>query len=125
MVLIGLPLTAGIIRVLGAWLFDLPLLITLLFGAFATPTDPAAVLAVFQQLDAPADIETIINGESVFNDTVSIILFTGPLDMVQAQQETGDVAAQIAGVDIIVRLLTVPRSTHASKAYNTSRPRHH
>lgn len=106
MVLVGLPLTAGIIGVLGSWLFDIPILIVLLFGAIIAPTDPAAVLAVFQQLDAPSDLETIIKGESVFNDTVSIVLFTVFLDMIQTQQETGDAAAQLAGVDTVVRLLT-------------------
>ena len=106
MVLVGLPLTAGIIGVLGAWLFDIPLLIALLFGAISAPTDPAAVLAVFQQPEAPPDLETIIKSESVFNDTVSIVLFTVLLDMVQTQQETGNAAAQVAGLDTIVRLLT-------------------
>lgn len=106
MVLIGLPLTAGIIGVIGAWLFDIPILIALLFGAIIAPTDPAAVLAVFQQLDAPSDLETIIKGESVFNDFVSIVLFTVLLDLVQAQQETGDATAQLAGIDTGIRLFT-------------------
>lgn len=104
MVLVGLPLTAGIIGVIGAWLFDIPILIALLFGAIIAPTDPAAVLAVFQQLDAPSDLETIIKGESVFNDFVSIVLFTVLLNLVQAQQETGDATAQLAGVDTGIRL---------------------
>lgn len=106
MVLVGLPLTAAIIGILGSWLFDIPLLIAFLFGAIIAPTDPAAVLAVFQQLDAPADLETIIKSESVFNDTVSIVLFTVLLDLVQTQQETGDATTQLAGVETIVRLLT-------------------
>lgn len=106
MVLVGLPVTAGIIGVFGAWLFEIPLLIILLFGAIIAPTDPAAVLAVFQQLEAPSDLETIIKGESVFNDTVSVVLFTVLLDMVQSQRGTGNATAQLAGVDTAVRLLT-------------------
>ncbi|TQQ78737.1 sodium:proton antiporter [Halonotius terrestris] len=105
MVFVGLPLTAGIIGLAGSWLFDIPLLIALLFGAIIAPTDPAAVLAVFQQLEAPADLETIIKSESVFNDTVSIVLFTVLLDLVLTQQETGNAVTQVTGVDTVVRLL--------------------
>lgn len=105
-VFVGLPLTAGIIGALSALLFDIPILVALLFGAIIAPTDPAAVLAVFQQLDAPSDLETIIKGESVFNDFVSIVLFTVLLDLVQTQQETGDATVQLTGVDTVIRLIT-------------------
>ncbi|WP_317176091.1 cation:proton antiporter [Halomontanus rarus] len=105
LVIPGLPLTAAIVGGVGAYLLDLPLLIALLFGAIIVPTDPAAVLAVFQQLDAPADLETIIKSESVFNDTVSIVLFTVLLNLVETQQETGLGVTEITNLGTVTRLV--------------------
>lgn len=105
LVIPGLPLTAAVVGVSLAYLVDLPLLVALLFGAIIVPTDPAAVLAVFQQLDAPEDLESIIKGESVFNDFVAIVLFTVLLDLVETQEGTGQSAASVTGVETIGRVV--------------------
>ncbi|PSQ10938.1 hypothetical protein BRC93_07515 [Halobacteriales archaeon QS_5_70_15] len=89
LVIPGLPLTAAILGGSVAYLLGLPLLVGLLFGAIIVPTDPAAVLAIFQQLDAPEDLESIIKSESVFNDFVAIVLFAVLLDLVESQEGTG------------------------------------
>ena len=47
-----------------------------IFGAVVSPTDPVAVLGFMKQVGAPADIEAIIGGESLFNDGVGVVLFT-------------------------------------------------
>ena len=43
-------------------------LLALLVGAIVAPTDPAAVIALFQQLGVPDRLRTLVEGESIFND---------------------------------------------------------
>ncbi|ABZ75675.1 sodium/hydrogen exchanger [Shewanella halifaxensis HAW-EB4] len=47
----------------------------LLFGALISPTDPIAVLAIIKQLGAPEDIATQVEGESLFNDGIGLVIF--------------------------------------------------
>ncbi len=52
-----------------------PLAAALLFGALISATDPVAVVAVFRQLGVPRRLLTIVEGESLLNDGVAIVLF--------------------------------------------------
>lgn len=66
---------------LTAYLLRLPLGIDacLLFGALISPTDPIAVLGILKQAGVPKQTESIIVGESLFNDGVGVVLFTALL----------------------------------------------
>lgn len=47
----------------------------LLFGALISPTDPIAVLAIIKSLRAPKRLSMQVEGESLFNDGVGLVIF--------------------------------------------------
>lgn len=55
--------------------FDLAFIWCLLFGALISPTDPIAVMGILQSAGAPKSIETVIAGESLFNDGIDVVIF--------------------------------------------------
>jgi monovalent cation:H+ antiporter, CPA1 family len=52
-----------------------PLTVALLLGAIVATTDPAAVVAIFRELGAPARLTRLLEGESLLNDAAAIVMF--------------------------------------------------
>ncbi|CAN5699248.1 hypothetical protein BH24ACT15_BH24ACT15_08120 [soil metagenome] len=56
------------------WALGIPLTAALLFGVLISATDPVAVVAVFRQLGVSKRLLTLVEGESMLNDGVAIVL---------------------------------------------------
>jgi CPA1 family monovalent cation:H+ antiporter len=68
---LGLSLVGGV-----------PLAVAMLLGAIVATTDPAAVVAIFRELGAPARLVRLVEGESLLNDAAAIVLYTILLEVI-------------------------------------------
>ena len=96
--LVGLPVAVGILGVAGTAAFGFDLPIALLFAAVILPTDPAAVLSIFNQLDVAERLAITIEGESLLNDGVAIVIFSSLLASYRAAGESVASLATPAGL---------------------------
>ena len=73
---------------LALWpLAGVSLVVCLLLGAVVATTDPAAVIAIFRDVGAPARLTRLVEGEALLNDAAAISLFAVLLGMIVSAQE--------------------------------------
>jgi len=65
------------------YLLDLPWALSFAFGALISATDPVAVIAFFKSLGTPKRLSVLVEGESLFNDAVAVVVFGVALDVAE------------------------------------------
>ncbi|KAF9646162.1 sodium/hydrogen exchanger [Thelephora ganbajun] len=72
---VGVGILVYIWSMLGLESLDLGLIECLVFGSTLSATDPVTILAIFNQYKVDPKLYTIIFGESLLNDAVSIVMY--------------------------------------------------
>jgi CPA1 family monovalent cation:H+ antiporter len=78
----GVLLAMAVGGALVHWGLGLPWTVALLFGAIVAATDPVAVLATFRELRVSRRLATLIEGESLLNDGMALVLLVTLVDAV-------------------------------------------
>ncbi len=96
----GTILSIGLVGVLCHTLLQMPLLQALVLGAIISPTDPISVLAIFRQLGVTRRLSVLMEGESLFNDAVGLVIFSILLEAAR-NPESVSVSAGLASFVIV------------------------
>jgi NhaP-type Na+/H+ or K+/H+ antiporter len=70
--LVGMPLTLGLIAALAHWVTGLPWIPSLVLGAVLAPTDPVFASALVGRHDVPRPVRNLLNIESGLNDGLAL-----------------------------------------------------
>ncbi len=90
----GTFVNIGVVALLCHGLLGLPLIQALLLGAIISPTDPISVLGIFRELGVARRLSVLVEGESLFNDAVGLVVFT----VLLAAAESGERVSIAAGI---------------------------
>jgi len=88
----GVVFTAAAVAWIGWAYAGLPIAAALVLGAIVAPPDAAAATAVLSSMTIPRTTDTVLRGESLFNDAAALLIFDAAL----AIQSAGHMDAEVA-----------------------------
>ncbi len=88
----GVVLIAGVVAWLAHVYLGLPIAAGLALGAIVAPPDAAAATAVLRGISIPRSTYAVLQGESLFNDSTALLLFSTALALLPHQGVTAHVA---------------------------------
>lgn len=83
----GVVIASGVTATILKFGLELAWIPALLLGVILAITDTVSVIAVFKEVPVPARLSTIVEGESLFNDGMALVLFS----LILKAYETGSV----------------------------------
>jgi cell volume regulation protein A len=111
---VGVVVTASVVALSAAWVFDLPATTLWLMGAVVASTDAAATFSVLRGLPLPRRLGALLEVESGVNDPMAALLTIGLLDTWRGSPGVADIVLfgvrQIAGglaAGLVVAMLGV------------------
>jgi CPA1 family monovalent cation:H+ antiporter len=78
-----------------------PWMAAFITGALLSATDPAAVLALLKNANAPERLSMLLEGESLFNDATAVVMFSILIAIATGSQATG------SPEEVLLRFVTV------------------
>jgi monovalent cation:H+ antiporter, CPA1 family len=72
----GVVISSGVTAILLKWGLGINWIPAMLAGVILAITDTVSVIAVFKEVAVPSRLSTIVEGESLFNDGVALVLFS-------------------------------------------------
>ena len=85
----GVLLTAFTVGFGLSFTHQLPFAAAFIVGASLAATDPIAVIAVFRQIPVPDELKTIVEGESLFNDGLAVVIYGVAVAIAVGTHSTG------------------------------------
>ena len=93
---VAVILTTGVVAWIASSFLGLPLAAGIALGAIVAPPDAAAATAVLRTISLPRSVDSVLKGESLFNDATALLLFGGALTVLSGQGLPLGVALRLA-----------------------------